>query len=89
MEIYSKKQEEIHKRKAEKEMEIKASMSEKITKQKIRETKLNETKMRYEGEIESFKKDLSERLEKINERVSLIDKYSLSILDNKEKGRKL
>ena len=70
-------------------MEIKASMSEKITKQKIRETKLNETKMRYEGEIESFKKDLSERLEKINERVSLIDKYSLSILDNKEKGRKL
>ena len=53
------------------------------------ETKLNETKMRYEGEIESFKKDLSERLEKINERVSLIDKYSLSILDNKEKGRKL
>ena len=51
-------------------MEIKASMSEKITKHKMRETKLNETKMRYENEVETIKKELSERLEKINERVN-------------------
>jgi hypothetical protein len=66
---YNKKQEEIQKRKMEKEIEMKATMSEKLHKQKIRESKLIETKMRYETEVEHFKGELSERLEKINERV--------------------
>jgi hypothetical protein len=50
-------------------MEMKATMSEKLHKQKLRENKLIETKIRYDTEVENFKNELTERLDKINERV--------------------
>jgi hypothetical protein len=56
-------------RKKEKEIEQKRTLSEKIRDQKKREQQLFETKMRYESNNEEFKKKLSEKLEKINKRV--------------------
>jgi hypothetical protein len=72
IEIYNKKQEEITRRKQEKEFEVKRNMSEKVSKQKEREKKLYETKIRYENETEKFKSVLSDKLDKINDRVEIL-----------------
>jgi hypothetical protein len=69
MDEYNRRQEEITKRKTEREMLMRTSMGEKMTKQKMRESKLIETKVRYEKEIEDFKTKLTGKLEKIDERV--------------------
>jgi flagellar hook-basal body complex protein FliE len=52
-------------------MEMKRTMSEKATTHHERERKLKETKFRYESQTEGFKQQLSEKLDKINQRVSL------------------
>ncbi len=69
MESLNKKQEEIQKRKMTREIEIRTVMSEKINKQKTRESRLNETRYRHESEMENSHKELTEKLDQINQRV--------------------
>jgi hypothetical protein len=69
IEDYNLKQEQVMKRKKEKEEEMKKSLHEKIQSQKEREKKLKETKLRYESQTEGFKYQLAEKIGKINERV--------------------
>jgi hypothetical protein len=68
---YNKKQEDMTKRKKEKEFEIHRALSQKARSQEEREKRLKVTKERYESQTEGFKNILSEKLNKINERVSI------------------
>ena len=63
------KQEQVMRRKREKEEEIQKNMNEKNSMLQEREKKLHETKIRYESQTEGFKQQLSEKLGKIDERV--------------------
>ncbi len=85
IEEYNKKQEELRRRKQEKEVEMLRTLSEKIRFQQEREKKLRETKIRYETSTEGFKNELSQKLSKINERV----KYNLFIIRLQRKGLKI
>ena len=74
---YNMKQEQLTKRKMEKEMEIKRNLSEKANLHEEREKKLKETKFRYESQTEGFKQQLSEKLSQINDRVSILTKNEM------------
>lgn len=69
----------------EKEIELKSIMNEKLNQRKLRENKLIETRTRYETEVDHLKNELTERLEKINERVIVI---ILTYVMFKQIGRK-
>lgn len=68
---YNKKQEDIARRKKEKEVELKRSMNEKINDQQLRESRLIETRLRYEKQTEEYKEKLSSKLNSIDGKVIL------------------
>ena len=51
------------------DVEIRTAMSEKIKEQKMRESRLYETKLRHESDMENSNKELSGKLDQINHRV--------------------
>ncbi len=67
---YNSRQESLLKRKKEKEFYSKRELSEKLRMQEERERKLKETKQRFESQTENFKMELSEKLNKVHDRVN-------------------